>query len=635
MILLSVRDVRKHFGPEPVLTRITFDVRSGQRIALVGPNGTGKTTLLRILAGHEEADAGQIEWHPTARVGFLEQEPSFPDGTTVWDQAREALRDLIDMAEQAEQVAQAMGATDDPSQRQRLGEQFDRLQHQLHQRDGYHLEHRIERVLEGLGFARREMLQPVDQLSGGQLNRLMLAQLLLAAPELMLLDEPSNHLDLAATEWLESFLTASGQALIVVSHDRYFLDKVTDHTFELFRGTVDPYAGNFSAYWRQKAERLEVQRRTFERQQTEITKLEDFIARNRYGQKHAQAEDRKQKLARIEPVDPPREIAAPAMAFPEAARCGDIVLRVEGLAKQYDRPLFEGLTFQVERGQRWGILGANGTGKTTLLRCILQQEQPDAGNVVLGAGVRVGYFDQQLAGLADDAQVVDAVRPSHKEFDHGQRRSLLARFGLSGDIVLQRVAQLSGGERNRTALAQLAASDANLLILDEPTNHLDLWARDALWQALKRFNGTVIFVSHDRYLLNHLADHLLVVEPGRFRVLEGDLDLYSHLVAQGLASGEAASRGEASSPQEKVADTKSQRDRQPRRKRRFPYRKAEDLEAEIFDRETAIERLHEQLTDPDVLRDGPRVKQVQTDIEQHRAALATLYEHWEEAVEMN
>ena len=550
MILLSVNNVTKHFGPEPVLDGVAFEIRPGDKVGLVGPNGAGKTTLLKILAGKEQADAGQIELHPSASMEYLEQQPEWDTERTLWDEALAALGDLVALGREAEEVAQALAKADDPREHDQLARRYDRLQHELEHRDAYQLDHKVERVLDGLGFDHASYRQPIGQLSGGQQNRLMLAKLLLRAPDLMLLDEPSNHLDIEATEWLESFLAATGQALLVVSHDRYFLDKVTGRVLELYQGTVEDYTGNFSAYWRQKAERLKVQARTYEKQQDQIAKTEDFIRRNAYGQKHAQAKDREKKLARIERVAPPREIAAPAMGFPPADRTGDIVLRVEGLAKRYERPLFADLTFDILRRERWGILGPNGTGKTTLLRCLVGETEPTAGRVSLGTGVRVGYYDQLLSGLDATQPVVEAVRPPGKEFNEPERRSLLARFGLTGDAVFQRVDSLSGGERGRAALAQLAARDANFLVLDEPTNHLDLWACDSLERSLSEFEGTVLFVSHDRYFLNRVADHVLVVEPGRFRVIDGNYDTYLHLARSGaaVAPSDPASKPAAKKP---------------------------------------------------------------------------------------
>ena len=632
MILLSVNGVVKHFGPEPVLDGVTFEVRPGEKIGLVGPNGAGKTTLLKILAGREEADAGQIELHASASMEYLEQQPEWAPGRTLWQEAETALEHLAALVKEAEDTAHALAAANDPREHAQLGKRYDRLQHELERRNAYHLDHKIERVLDGLGFDKASHHRPIEQLSGGQQNRLMLAKLLLRDPDVMLLDEPSNHLDIEATEWLETFLAETRQAVVVVSHDRYFLDKVTNRTLELFQGSVDDFTGNFSAYWRQKAERLKVQSRTYEKQQEEIAKTEDFIRRNAYGQKHAQAKDREKKLARIERVDPPREIAAPAMGFPPADRTGDIVLRVEQLAKAFDRPLFAELSFDVLRGQRWGIIGPNGTGKTTLLRCLVGQQQPDAGRISLGTGVRIGYYDQMLSGLDEELPVVEAVRPPGKEFNEPQRRGLLARFGLTGDAVFQRVGSLSGGERSRAALARLSATDANFLVLDEPTNHLDLWACDSLERSLGEFEGTVLFVSHDRYFLNRVADHLLVVEPNRFRVIEGNYDTYLHFVRQGLAGGDGAKpkTAEAAKPAAKKKDEKP-----AKRVWKFPFRKLADLEAEIFDHEVKIEELHAALATPEVLRDGRRVKEIQSEIARVQEALQALYAHWEEASERN
>ncbi len=650
MILLNVVDVKKRFGPEPVLDGVTFETRPGQRIGLVGPNGCGKSTLMKILVGDEEPDAGVVERHPSCTIGYLEQHPEFPAGQTLWEAALEGMADLLQMQRDLETVAHAMAAADDESEHDRLARRFDRLQHELTQRGGYQIDHQVERVLDGLGFARTAFTQQVQQLSGGQQNRLMLARLLLALPDVMLLDEPSNHLDLESTRWLEEFLSQTEKAVIVVSHDRYFLDKVTNRTLELYAGTVEAYPGNFSAYWRQKAERLEVQRRTYEKQQIEIAKAEDFIRRNHYGQKSAQAEDRRKKLERIERVPPPREIASPPIGFPPATRTGDVALRVEGLAKAYDRPLFRELSFQIERGQRWGVIGPNGTGKTTLLRCIVGEIEPDAGQTRLGTGVRVGYLDQLTAGLDFEQPVVEAIRPPHKEFNEPQRRDMLAKFGITGDAVFQKVSSLSGGERSRAGLARLASMDCNVLVLDEPTNHLDIWARDSLERGLKKFDGTLLFVSHDRYFLNQIADHLLVVEGDRFRVIEGNYDTYLHFVSQGMAGGQPGERsavaatlssptsdgrGGASKPAEKAAPAAASAEKPGKRKRRYPYRKVADLEAEIQQREQELEQLQATLASPEVFRKGSSIRQIQAQLTETQEALETLYDHWEEALELN
>ncbi|MEN6404954.1 MAG: ABC-F family ATP-binding cassette domain-containing protein [Thermoguttaceae bacterium] len=639
MILLDVVDIKKRFGPEPVLNGATFEVRPGDRIGLVGSNGSGKTTLLRIIAGCEEPEAGSYALHPTAHLGYLEQQPRFEADRTLHDEARGALADLVALQRETLDVASQMAEAADPAEQRRLAARYDHLQHELQQQDAYNLDHRIERVLDGLRFRRESFDQPVASLSGGEQNRLMLAKLLLAEPNLMILDEPSNHLDIEATEWLEGFLLESSAAIVVVSHDRYFLDRVTNRTLELFDGTVDSYTGNFSAYWRQKADRLLVQRRTYEKQQIEIEKTREFIRRNQYGQKHAQAEDRRKKLERMELVTRPREIAAPPMRFPPTTRSGDIVLRAERVAKSFERPLFQDVSLDVLRGQRWALLGPNGCGKTTLLRCLLGLLEPDQGQVSLGASVTIGYFDQQLAGLANNDLVVDAVRPRNEplKWNQQQRRSLLARFGLTGDVAMQQVDRLSGGERCRAALARLAAEEANFLVLDEPTNHLDLWARDALETALKQFDGTVLFVSHDRYFVNRVADHLLVIEPGQAKIIEGDYDRYQRLLGRGAGPiDENAADSDGGCEKEPPCPAKtSKKPKIAASKRRFPYRKVSDIESEIFERETCVEGLQRELAEPHVVRDGDRVRDIHRQIEQEQAILQQLYEHWEEAAELN
>ncbi|MDR2170354.1 MAG: ABC-F family ATP-binding cassette domain-containing protein [Planctomycetaceae bacterium] len=542
-VILTVDHLRKHFSSEAVLVDVSFQLRAGDKVGLVGPNGCGKTTLLNILAGREESEKGSIEKSSGTSIGYLEQRPEVEIDRTVIEEARLALAPLIEMQHEAERIAAAMSESKDDVELMRLSSQYDRIHESLQRHDAYHLDHRVARILHGVGFLDDDFDKPAAALSGGELNRLNLAKLLLEEPDIMLLDEPSNHLDLPATEWLEEFLQATSAAVILVSHDRYFLDRVTNRTLELYRGTIDDYPGNFTKYTLLKEERLAVQTRTYEKYVEDVEKAKEFIRRNHYGMKAPQAEDRRKKLERMleTPAEAPRKIDTPAMHFPKPSRTGDIVFRFENLSKGFAgddgvvKLLFRELTFNIERGERWGVLGPNGCGKTTLLKCLVNLLVPDTGKIIYGAGLKVGYFDQQLRALDDEMRVVDAIRPDKKIFEEPARRNLLGAFGLTGDQQLQSVASLSGGQRCRAALAKLSADDANVLILDEPTNHLDIWARSGLERAICEFEGTVLFISHDRYFVDRVADHLLIIQPdGKFKTLEGNYSTFKQMVAGGF-----------------------------------------------------------------------------------------------------
>lgn len=654
MVLLSASRISKRYGDREILSETSLEIRSGDHVALVGPNGVGKTTLLKILTGQLSSDSGSVEMPTRGSVGYLEQHPEFAPEDTVWSVASAAIGDVARMASEAEQIAAELAKEESDSKRhEELLEQYDRLQAKLHQQDAYNWEHRVERVLQGLGFSPDWNDRPAQKLSGGQQNRLMLASLLLQQPDLMILDEPNNHLDIESTEWLEETLNAWPGAFLLVSHDRFFLDQTANVVLELVDSRIDRFKGNYSAYVHQKAERLEVQRRTHERQQEEIAKLEEFVRKHHYGQKSTQAKDRSKKLDRIELVDRPREIHTPRFRFPPATRTGDIVVRATGLAKAFDRPLFDKLNFQIERGERWAILGSNGSGKSTLLKCLLGECQLDQGKVELGVNLRIGYFDQLLSKLDHDISAAEAIRVPHRDLDDRARREILGAFGLSGEIVLKPLRQLSGGERNRVMLALLSAMEANVLILDEPTNHLDLWSRHALEEAIAGFDGTVILVTHDRYLVNAVADHLLVLRSGTASKIVGNYDTYKHWLKEGLAIADRGAVGQAakekstasgvkpSSENSTASNNSSRSDSQngastnTKRKRKYPYRKVSQIEDEITTVETRIEEIHQEMMQPEVLRDGRRIKQLQEELATLEAKLLQLYEHYEEACELN
>jgi len=642
MILLTVRELSRQFDTEPVFANVTFDVHSGERIGLVGPNGTGKTTLLRILAGFDDADVGSVERHPTTDIALLEQEMHFESARTLFEEARSGLSHLYQKQDDAERLAEAIAAETDDANRERLQRRYDSAQEELDRLGAYNVDHRVREVLRGLGFQTDEYDKPLVEFSGGQQNRAILARLLLRSPGVMLLDEPTNHLDIVATEWLEGYLSRCESAVILVSHDRYFLDRVTTRIFEMNNARLTSYTGNFSAYWRQRDERATLLERTFEKQRDLIAKTENFIRRNKYGQKHAQAADREKKLERINQVELPNEIATPAMTFGSPSRTGDWVIDATSISKGFDTVLFEDLTLRIHRGDRIGILGPNGSGKTTLLRTLVADLAPDAGSVRFGTGVKVGYFDQHLSSVKADIDAVEAVRPHNQpEFTPAMARSLLARFGIRGDLALQKVGAMSGGEKSKVALAKVAAQNVNLLVLDEPTNHLDLWARESLERALGEFDGTLIFVSHDRYFVDRVAAHVIVLEPDRWRFYEGNYSRYvefrknQSLEASLSGTGSGTEHVNRSTEASASISAAPENALKPKRKRRFPYRKASELEAEIAGREEQLEQLKASLADPETHRDGERAKRTLQAFEQTQKELEEFYAHWEEAVELN
>lgn len=630
MLLLSCSQLSRGFDAAPLFEDLGFELYNGQRVGLVGPNGVGKTTLMRILAGLDRPDTGDVRLHAGARVSLLRQQPEFAAGRTLFDEARTALQELVAAHDDLVHTAEALAAATDPTQKKSLSERYDRLNEMLRFHDAYNVDHHVESVLDGLGFRPEDYDRTVDTFSGGQQSRLMLAKLLLAAPDVMLLDEPSNHLDIGATRWLEDYLIKQPEAMLIVSHDRYFLNKVVTKVFEMNARQIQSYPGNYEAYWRLRRERYEQQMKTYEAQKEYIEKQEEYIRRVHYGQLHKQAASRQKQIDKIERIERPVWIDSPHMHFGEVRRTGDIVLDVENLSKAYDRPLFKDLTFMLKRGQRMGIMGPNGCGKTTLLKILLGLETPDSGKVTQGHLVEFGYYDQHLQALDGNKQVIRAVWP-HEDADANEQamRDLLGRFGLTGDQVYQVVNKLSGGERSRAALAKLVAEGVNVLILDEPTNHLDLWACDALEQAMLDFDGTAIVVSHDRYFLNRVVELLLVFEgDGVVKIIYGNYDTYERMRL-------------LQEPEKKAADKPVKDEPRPsagkpaKRKRQFPYRKVTDIEADIAAEENRVKELEQTLASPELYREGARVLEITQAFEDAKIKLKQLYDHWEEAIELN
>lgn len=651
MILLAARDLCRQFDAEPVFRDVTFDIRAGEKVALVGPNGCGKSTLLNVLTGKDQADIGAVDRPASVKIGVLEQHASFSEERTLIEEAKVGLAPLYKLQDDAHRLAEKMAEVTDPTEMERLHQRYDKLHSELERLDAYHVDHLVEEVLHGLGFTPDQYDRPLTTFSGGQQNRALLARMLLEKPDLMLLDEPTNHLDIAATEWLEEFLAKSNQAVLVVSHDRYFLDRVSNRTLELWQGGITDYPGNFSFYWKERDERLKVLRRTYDKQVEFVEKTKTFIAKNKYGQKSAQAKDRVKKLERVELVEIPSDFKDIVMGFPESSRTGDWVIRAEGVSKGFDGgALFEDVTVQIDRGDKVGILGPNGSGKTTLLRVLLGELKPDAGEVRFGTGVELAYFDQQLQSVDPSLDGVEAVRQPGCRWDAdapfalgrgveltpGTVRGLLARFGISGDLGLQRVGAMSGGERTKVALTRMHALNPNVMFLDEPTNHLDLWACAALEKSLREFDGTVLFVSHDRYFIDNVATKVLVFEEDRWRIHEGNYSDCQHFIAATAPThsekvAETGPRSATNNGSEAVPPTA----KADKRKRKFPYRKLHDIEDDIAREESHIEQLESDLALPEVHRDGDRMREVQRDYEDAQERLAQLMEHWEEAAELN
>jgi ATP-binding cassette subfamily F protein 3 len=631
MILLSCTDLARGYDAEPLFEGVSFELYAGERVGLVGPNGAGKTTLLKVISGIEHLDRGDVRLHAGARLALLQQHPEFSPDRTLFDEAKAAFAHLLEKQEELHRTAERLAAATDDAERKALSARFDRLTEQLHHENAFTLDHRVEEVLDGLGFAKAQYDRPVTTFSGGQQRRLLLAKLLLSAPDVMLLDEPSNHLDITATRWLEDYLLRQPQGMIIVSHDRYFLDKVTNKTFELHQKQIRIFPGSYKQYLRLRRERYEQDLKAWEAQREYVEKQEEYIRRVNYGQLARQAQSRQKTLDKLERLDKPTLISAPAMKFGDVARSGDVVIEADRLSKAYDRTLFRDLSFQVKRGSRLGIMGPNGCGKTTLLRTLLGEETPDSGVVRRGHLTQFGYLDQHLKMLADDKSVIDAVWPRlDPSITTQMMRDLLAKFGLQGEIVDQKVRELSGGERSRAALAKLVAQGVNVLVLDEPTNHLDIWACDALEEALQQFEGTVIVVSHDRYFLNRVVDLLIVFEGERPQVVYGNFDTYESLRAEQLA----AAREEAERKADAAKRSAPAAAAAPAKKRwKYPYRKVHEIEAEIAATEEAQKTASAALESPDIYRDHNRVQATMKAVEEAAARLTQLYEHWEEMME--
>ncbi|TLN15344.1 ABC-F family ATP-binding cassette domain-containing protein, partial [bacterium] len=506
----------KSFGPNDLFAGLSLSIPPRAHIGLVGPNGVGKTTLVRILLGLEEATGGEVRRSRGLRMGYLPQEAALDSARTLWEECLTVFDGLRGQQVELRRLEAAMAG--DP-ENEALLKSYGKLQNDFEREGGYTFETRIRQTLAGLGFAHEDLRRPVEQLSGGQRTRALLAKLLLSEPDLLVLDEPTNHLDIAAVEWLENYLREWKGGVLIVSHDRYFLDQVTEAIWEM-TPALEEYRGNYSAYLRQREERYARRLEEYQAQVAFIEKEEDYIRRNIAGQNTRQAQGRRKRLERLleeARLTPPLQARSLHLRLEPAARSGDLVLRTYGLSVGYaDEPsgaLFSVPDLTLTRGECAAIIGPNGAGKTTLLKTLLGQLPPLAGQLELGASLQIGYFAQAHEGLHSDQTLMEAIEAIAPHLRPGEVRDYLAKFMFTGDDAFKPVSALSGGERGRLALACLALQGANLLLLDEPTNHLDLAAQEALQSILAGFGGTILLVSHDRYLIDALATQVWEVLP--------------------------------------------------------------------------------------------------------------------------
>jgi ATP-binding cassette subfamily F protein 3 len=635
MSLLSVENLAKSFGAEVIFSGVSFRVDASDRIGLVGPNGMGKSTLLDIIAGRQEADSGTLVGANALHVGYLTQTAGFVPTRTL----REEMLQVFTHAHAWEQELHTLAARmespesfENAEEYERLLDRYAELQERFEHAGGYTIEARVDQVLDGLEFTKEQQALPATSLSGGQQTRAALGKLLLQEPDLLLLDEPTNHLDLAALEWLEEYLSGWKGAIIVVAHDRYFLDKVVTRVLELAFGRVEEYKGNYTRYLQQRAERLERRRKEYAEQQEYIARTEEFIRRYKAGQRSKEARGRQTLLNRMERLERPQDFQEMHFNLGKQIESGQVVLATQKLAVGYPgagngaAKLLTIPDMEVQRGERIGMLGENGSGKTTLLRTIVGQLAPQDGRVALGHNVLVGYYAQTHEGLNAQGTVLDEIRQA-TPFSEESARTFLGRFLFSGDDVYKPISALSGGERSRLALAKLTLLGANFLVLDEPTNHLDLPSRQMLEEVLGEYDGTLLFVSHDRYFVDALATRVWMVQDGTLINHPGNYTDYR--TRKAALAARAAVQARRQDTQNTPAQANGRKGQPSSGKDKGKAaRQIGDVEAEIGKAEQRVASLESELATASMEADVERITTLAKDYEHEKARLAELYEEW-------
>jgi ATPase components of ABC transporters with duplicated ATPase domains len=637
-LLLQASGITKHYGVTPVLEGLSLLINERDRIGLVGVNGAGKSTFLRILAGELTADSGSVSKPREVKIGYLAQNSSFDGRMTIQEVMYDAFGPLLEQERELRRLEERMAdptEQEDAARYEALLGQYADKNDRFRDAGGFEMDTRIRSVLHGMGFGDFPRGTPVGSLSGGQRTRLALARLLVVQPELLLLDEPTNHLDIATLTWLEQYLRTYSGAMVIVSHDRYFLDATVTSIVEIERHQATRYTGNYTRFMEQKAADFAQRVKLYEQQKKEIARMEDFIQRNLVrATTTRRAQSRRNALERIERLEKPGTLKQASFSFTTERRTGKDVLQVsEASASPSEElaPLFKGVSFEAKRGERIALLGPNGIGKTTLLKALVGSLPLRKGTIRWGTGVMLGYYDQEQKQLNKANTVLEEVWSEYPMLPEAEIRTVLGNFLFSGEDVKKTVGSLSGGEKARVALSKLMLRKANVLVLDEPTNHLDLWSREVLEAALEEYDGTLLFVSHDRYFLNRLADRIVELHP---EGAEHFLGNYDDMVAkkQELEQwrAEAASPpqvGTAAASPAPVQDYEAEK--QAKREKRAKQRKKEQAEADIARLEEEIAALEQEMAQEEVFTDYVLLREKQAEVDKRRQALDEAYEIWE------
>ncbi|MEW9124283.1 MAG: ABC-F family ATP-binding cassette domain-containing protein [Thermotaleaceae bacterium] len=638
MIVLSCNHLTKSFGIDTILEDISFSVNGREKIGLVGVNGAGKTTLFRILTGQYGYDKGELFLSKSLTIGHLEQNAQLSPQHSIFDEALQVFQPLIEMEQQLrrleQEIAQLSEHADSKSLDQSM-ELYARISEEFQQKNGYGYRSEIRGVLRGLGFTEEEFEQPIMQLSGGQKTRISLAKLLLTKPDILLLDEPTNHLDIEAVEWLEAYLRAYPGTILLISHDRYFIDQVVDKIFELENKSLTVFHGNYSYYVEEKQLLYEQQLKEYLENQKEIERQEEIIRRfKQHGTEKLakRAQSREKRMAHMERISRPTLLYKRAkIRFEPRITSGEDVLKIDNLSKSFENTLlFEKVGFDIYRGERVGLIGPNGIGKSTLLKILLNRLPYEEGLIQLGHNVVLGYYDQEQSDLDPGATILDEIWKENIHFTQTEVRTLLGSFLFSGDDVLKEISSLSGGEKSRVALLKLMLSKANFLLMDEPTNHLDITSKEVLEEALNHYTGTLLIISHDRYFLNRVATKIIELSPQGASQYLGNYKYYQEKKSELLESEKTEVVPQKTKTQIKDEKKKEKGKLQEERK----LKKArETIEEQIAGIEEKIKELENQMCLEEVYSNPSLSKEIHEESSKLKNQLESLYEQWEEYVD--